>query len=171
MTLLPKASMLEEKIGTHQPATRTDGDLEIEQYVPRCFSIEYHSSFPLNSLSFFLTKNVKHFLSWNSNSASIGMLMHSLHKARNLLGSLVPCKNHTLPPQRCGRSVKWFYPSLMKPATFLIIQQTISPGQLSLPVIFNLCFSLPSPGNFGSSLPCLLLNLFSPQSNVSVYKL
>lgn len=70
MTLLPKASILEEKLGTHHPALSTAGNLETEERVPRGSSIDSHSAFlPIHSC-FFLTKNAKLLLSWDSNSPS-----------------------------------------------------------------------------------------------------
>lgn len=153
MTLAPKASMHEDKLGTFHPAMSTAGNLEIEKHVSRGFSIKSHSAFLQIHSCFFLTKNAKLFLSWDGNGAS-----HQHADVLSIQGRKFIrnpwCKSHSSPAWRCGRSVKWFYPSLMKPDTVLPTLQTTSSGQLSLPVVFNLYFSLPGPGSFRSPLSC-----------------
>lgn len=58
MALLPEASVLEEKLGTHHPDT-----LEMEERLSRGVSVESHSGFLLIHPWFFHTTNTKRFLS------------------------------------------------------------------------------------------------------------
>lgn len=143
VTLFLKTRLQQEQ-GTQHPAGSLAESLEVEE----CFTqSEVSAQISSEFTHFSLTKNAKAFLSWDSNGAS------HWHKAEKFLGT--PCKNQSLPAQRCGRRDKGFYPNLMNPTTFFPTLQTISSGQIPLPAAFRPCFSLLHPGSFTSPLPCL----------------
>jgi len=94
----------------------TDNNLEFEEHMSFCFSAVSHTVF----LCIHSCSSSTEILNTSSNGRGavhfVSMIMYFLHKAVHSVGVLAPHENSSSSVHRCGSSVRWFYPSLMKPS-------------------------------------------------------
>lgn len=119
MTLLPKASVLEKKLGTRHPGTIWPETWKFKSTSP-CFNIISHTAFLyLHSHSSFpIIPNISP--AGIATTRSIRMLIYTPHKAGNFIGIRAPCKNNS---SEVWKGCQGISPKHDEASTFLLTLQ------------------------------------------------